>query len=138
MDWKEKCFAALDAEKVFETSEHRTRFKELVDCFSLYPFFTRGLCKCIYLSAWDEEHFCVMLETLTDLSLGRETNTQEMTVKGTDLADENTGRERYMYQLSLCLLDDKPFDLSLGPDATPEVRYLIRRALQVSDIIDAL
>lgn len=81
MSWKEICFAALDREKMFEDSGHSTRFKELFDCYSSYPFFTKGLCKCIYLSAWDEKHFCIMLETLTELALGKERDTKEMSAK---------------------------------------------------------
>ena len=49
MGWKDQCVAALDEEKLFENSEHRTRFLELMDCYGGYPFFTKGLCKCMYL-----------------------------------------------------------------------------------------
>lgn len=72
MSWSDKCIAALAEKKLFENSGHRTRFKELLDCYADYPFFNRGLCKCMYLSAWDEEHFCIMLETLMSMSLGQE------------------------------------------------------------------
>ena len=75
MNWKEQWIAALDKEHLFENSSHRTRFKELLDCFADYPFFTKGLCKCMYLSAWDEEHFCIMLSMLTEMSLEHEKNT---------------------------------------------------------------
>lgn len=138
MDWKEKCFAALDAQKLFENSGHRTRFKELVDCYSGYPFFTRGLCKCIYLSAWDEKHFCVMLETLTDMALGKEKDTEEMSAKGDALAEEQTDDEYYIYLLSISLLNDTPFRLNPGVDMSSETRYIIRRAIQASDVIDQL
>ena len=47
MSFATDCFAALDREKVFENSGHRTRFKELLDCYGGYPFFSKGLCKCI-------------------------------------------------------------------------------------------
>lgn len=43
MKWKDKCFDALDEAGMFENSGHRTRFKELTDCYCNYPFFTRGL-----------------------------------------------------------------------------------------------
>lgn len=138
MNWKEKCFAALDTEKMFEDSGHRTRFKELVDCYSSYPFFSKGLCKCVYLSSWDEPHFCIMLETLTELSLGKETTTREMSIKGDALAEEQTDGEYYVYQLSLAFLDGTPFRLSASPDMTPEIRYIIRRALRAAEIIDNL
>lgn len=138
MNWKEKCFSALNAEKMFESYEHSTRFQELVDCFSGYPFFTKGLCKCIYLSAWDEEHFCIMLETLTDLSLGREKNTDEMREKGDLLAEEQTDGEYYVYHLSNAFLDGKPFDMELPESLDAGFRYIIDRALKASAIIDQL
>lgn len=138
MNWKEKCFAALDTEKMFEDSGHRTRFKELVDCYSGYPFFTKGLCKCVYLSSWDEPHFCMMVETLTELSLGKETTTHEMSIKGDALAEEQTDGEYYVYQLSLAFLDGTPFRLSASSGMTPEIRYIIRRALRAAEIIDNL
>ncbi len=138
MNWKDEYLTALDTEKMFENSGHRTRFKELMDCYGGFPFFTKGLCKCIYLAAWDEEHFNVMLETLTDMSLGRERDNREMLAKGDSLADEHTDGEYYVYQLSISMLGGQPF--TLGPDVelAPEFEYIIRRALQASDVIDQL
>lgn len=138
MNWKKDCFSALDSEKMFENPGHRSRFKELVGCYSGYPFFTKGLCKCIYLSAWDEEHFCIMVETLTELSLGRETDTQEMEIKGDALAEEQSGDEYQVYRLSIAFLTDQ--DYSPAPDCciSPETRHIIDRALHAAKIIDQL
>ena len=47
MNQKDACLFALDKAKLFESSGHRTRFKELMDCYSQFPFFTKGLCKWI-------------------------------------------------------------------------------------------
>lgn len=138
MNWKEICFAALDREKMFEDSGHRTRFKELFDCYRDYPFFTKGLCKCIYLSAWDEKHFCIMLETLTELALGKERDTREMSAKGDSLTEEQTDNEYYIYLLSGALLNNTPYCAELPADLDDGTRYIIRRALRVSDIIDDL
>lgn len=138
MSWKKDCYAALNAEKMFENYSHGTRFRELVDCFSGYPFFTKGLCKCMYLSAWDEEHFCVLLETLTDLSLGKETNTKEMREKGDMLAEEQTDGEFYVYHLSNAFLDGKPFQMELPESLDDSFRYIIERALKAAAIIDSL
>ena len=123
---------------MFEDYSHGTRFRELVDCFSGYPFFTKGLCKCMYLSAWDEEHFCILLETLTDLSLGKETNTKEMREKGDMLAEEQTDGEFYVYHLSNAFLDGKPFQMELPESLDDSFRYIIERALKAAAIIDAL
>lgn len=136
MGWKENCLAALDAAKLFENSGHRTRFKELMDCYSNYPFFTKGLCKCMYLSAWDDEHFAVMLETLMDMSLGREQDTKDMQVKGDALAEERNDGEYYVYLLSGAFLEDKPYILPEDADIPQEIRYIIDRAIRTSAVID--
>ena len=41
MGFKELCIQALDERRLFEDSGHRTRFKELMDCYSDYPFLGR-------------------------------------------------------------------------------------------------
>ena len=82
MSKSELYLVALDQSGLFEDSGHRTRFKELMDCYGHYPFFTKGLCKCMYLSAWDEEHFATILEVLSDLAIGKERDTEEMRIQG--------------------------------------------------------
>jgi len=136
MNWKDAFFTALDSAKMFENSGHKTRFKELLDCYAGYPFFTKGLCKCIYLSAWDDDHFNIMLETLTDMSLGRERDTEEMLIKGDALAEEQTDGEYYVYQLSIAFLEGKPFHLDEKAKLAPEYQYIIDRALLASEVID--
>ena len=88
MSKSEQYLSALDEKGLFVSSGHKTRFKELVDCYGAYPFFTKGLCKCMYLSAWDEEHFAMILEILSDLAIGRERDTQEMRLQGDVLAGQ--------------------------------------------------
>ena len=138
MKWKDECFAALDREKMFENTGHRTRFKELTDCYCSYPFFTRGLFKCMYLSAWDEEHFCIMLEELAEMSLGKEKNTKEMRNKGEIIAEEQKDDEYYVYELSNSFLDDKPFSIDDPAKIRPEIRYIIERAQKAAEIIDQI
>lgn len=138
MNWKSRCLSALDAEKMFEDSKHKTRFKELLDCYSDSPFFTKGLCKCMYLSAWDDSHFLIMLETLTSLSLNMETNTKEMRDDGDSLAEAQKDGEYYVYQLSNAFLDNSPFSLNESADIAPEFRYIIERGLRAAEIIDNL
>ena len=138
MSWSDKCIAALAEKKLFENSGHRTRFKELLDCYADYPFFNRGLCKCMYLSAWDEEHFCIMLETLMSMSLGQERNTDDMRIQGDVLAGDEPTPDYYMYQLSNAFLDGAPFRLSPDADIDPEKRYTIRQALRDAEVIDSI
>lgn len=138
MDWKENCLPALDKEKMFHDSAHRTRFKELMDCYSGFPFFNKGVCKCMYLAAWDDEHFAIMLETLSDMSLGKDRDTTEMSIKGDALAEEQDDSEYYVYRPSLSFLDGRPYQIGVSQDMSHEVRLIIRRALQAAAIIDKL
>ena len=138
MSWKNMCVAALDEEHLFEDSWHMTRFKELVDCYRDYSFFTKGLCKCIYLSAWDEEHFGIMLEMLMSMSLGEETNTGDMRINGDILASEQKDAQVYIYYLSNAFLDDKPFHMDENADIPQDIRYIIRQALKAAEVIDQL
>ena len=92
----------------------------------------------MYLSAWDEEHFCIMLGNLAEMTLGQEKNTKEMQNRGDVLAQEQTDSQYYVYQLSCAFLEDRPFHLDEDAQVDPAVRYIIGQALKASAIIDAL
>ena len=66
MGWKDQCVAALDEEKLFENSEHRTRFLELMDCYGGYPFFTQSDPR----SADDGEILLFQLNSVKDIMWG--------------------------------------------------------------------
>ncbi len=136
MSFKDDYLIALSNAGLFQSSGHRTRFKELMDCYGGYPFFTRGLCKCIFLSAWDEEHFLIMLETLTDMTLGRERDIDEMMIKGDVLAEEQADEQFYIYQLSCAFLSDQPFALPESVKLSPEFQYILDIAQKAAAVID--
>lgn len=138
MNLKDTYLSALDTADLFESSAHRTRFKELLDCFSGYSFFSKGLCKCMYLSAWDDEHFVIILEILNAMALGKDPNTNEMRINGDILAEEQTNGEYYVYLLSNAFLDNKSFHLSENAKIEPENSYIIEQALKASEIIDSI
>ncbi len=138
MSRQEKYLEALNREGLFESPGHRTRFKELMDCYSQYPFFNGGLCKCMYLSAWDEEHFAIILEVLTELALGRERNTEEMRIQGDALAGEHMGGEYHVYQLSNAFLDNREFVLEEGAALSQEFEHIIGQALKAARVIDQI
>lgn len=135
MSKSERYLSALDEMDLFENSGHRTRFKELVDCYGSYPFFSRNLCKCMYLSAWDEEHFATILSILSDLAIGKERNTQEMRLQGDSLAEQEGG-ECYVYQLSNAFLDGREFVLEGIGDVPEEYMYIIRQGIKAGQAID--
>lgn len=136
MSKSDRYLTVLDERGLFENSEHRTRFKELVDCYGEYPFFTKGLCKCMYLSVWDQEHFAIILQVLSDLAIGRERDTEEMRIQGDALAERENGGEYYVYQLSNAFLDGEVFVLEEGAELSDAYMYIIRRALEAEKAID--
>lgn len=90
----------------------------------------------MYLSAWDEEHFAIMLETLTSMSLGRETDTRDMRIQGDTLAEVQPDAEYYVYQLSNAFLDNKPFSLPDNAKLEQTQRHIIEQALKAAAVID--
>lgn len=136
MNWNTNCIQALSDNNLFEDSGHRTRFKEFLDSYSDKPFFSKGLCKCMYLSAWDEEHFMILLRTLNDMCLGKDTDTQEMRFLGGALMDEQQNDESYIYLLSIAFLENSAFQMPEGVILSDRTSYVIRRALDAASVID--
>ena len=136
MKWNEECLKALTHAGLFVDSGHRTRFKELMDCFSDKPFFSKGLCKCMYLSAWDEEHFSILLPTLSNMSLSNDTDTKEMLIIGDSLADEMDNDESYIYRLSISFLDHSDFHIDENIQLSQRTAYVIGQAQKAAAIID--
>lgn len=138
MNWQEKCVTALNAENMFDSSSHKSRFKELLDCYFNYPFFNKGLCKCMYLSAWDDEHFCNLLEMLSNMVLQREKDTTEMSAHGVILSRQQTDSEYYMYQLAVSFLENTPFEPDGDIPIDSKSVSIIGQALKAGEIIDRL
>ena len=116
MRWSDKCMLELTHHNLFENDEHRSRFRDLLECYSEAPFFTKGLCKCMYLSAWDNEHFAVMLDILNAMTINRQNNLDDMKDQGEVLeaAAENGELEdassAEIWKLSNAFLNNKPYD----------------------------
>ena len=92
----------------------------------------------MYLSAWDDVHFVIILEILNAMALGKDPNTNEMRINGDILAEEQTNGEYYVYLLSNAFLDNKSFHLSENAKIEPENRYIIEQAPKASEIIDSI
>ena len=69
MFWNEKCLLELTHHNLFESTANRDRFRELLDCYWTAPFFSKGICKCMYLASWDDIHFAEILSVLNELTI---------------------------------------------------------------------
>lgn len=138
MNWYEKCLLDLSHHKLFENTEHRQRFRDLLTCYYTAPFFTKGLCKCMYLSSWDEEHFIVMLEVLNQMTLEGDKNLNFMKGQGEVLEQQMEGYDAEIFKLSNAFLNNKYYECPDFGDLDPEGVYIIRQALKAADLIDEL
>ena len=123
---------------MFESTEHRARFLDLVSCYYNAPFFSKGLCKCMYLSSWDDEHFIVMLGILNELVIDNVHNTNNMADQGHTLALDSQGYEAEIYKLSTAFLTGQPYEVPDLASMDPDGAYIIRQAILAGKYIDDL
>lgn len=138
MNWNEKCIMELTHHNLFENTEHRMRFRDLLNCYYQFPFFTKGLCKCMYLSSWDDEHFVVMLDILNQMTLEGDKNLHQMKDQGEILELQMEGYEAEVFKLSNAFLNDTAYDVPDLGVMDPEGAHIIRRALLAAQYIDEL
>ena len=143
MNWNDRCLMELTHHNLFETNEHRLRFRDLLSCYSSSPFFTKGLCKCMYLSSWDEEHFAVMLDVLNDMTLEGDKTLRTMKDQGEVMEKEYSKKEcsrkdAEIFRLSNSFLNDTPYQAPDFGIIDPEGAYIIRQAIKAGNYIDEL
>lgn len=130
-----QCLRELENQGLFENSEHRARFLELMACYCSYPFFNKGLCKCMYLSSWDMDHFIQMLDILNNMTLDRSRDVELMKDNGKVLGSNSDGYEKYIFQMCDAFLNDEPYEIPDAPIAE-EGLYIMCRGLEAARIID--
>ena len=145
MKWSEKCMMELTHRNLFENDDHRARFKDLLDCYCDAPFFTKGLCKCMYLSAWDQKQFTQILDVLNEMVIERGNALNLMRDNGMVLEqkarNEGDTAMASILEASKAFLNDVPYDRSRLSDLEvldPETAYIIKRGLLASQCIDDL
>lgn len=130
-----QCLRELENQGLFENGDHRARFSELVSCYCNYPFFNKGLCKCMYLSSWDMEHFIQMLDILNNMTLDKSRDVELMKDNGKVLEYSSDGYDRYIFQMCDAFLNDLPYEIPDVPISEAGL-YIMRRGLQAAQIID--
>ena len=138
MRWDEKCLLELTHHNMFESTEHRNRFREILNCYYMAPFFNKALCKCMYLATWDEDHFADLLGMINLLTIEGAHNLNSMEDEGMALCEQLDGTEAEIYKLSTSFIKHTPYTL---PDFTlidPEGAHIIRQGILASKYIDDL
>ena len=138
MNWNEKCVLELTHHNLFDTTEHRQRFIELLGCYYSASFFTKGLCKCMFLACWDDEHFIEILTMLNDLTINASKNLKAMKDHGDVLIQMSDGVDNEIYRLSASFLSDTYYQLPDFSQMDPDTAHIIRQSLMASRLIDDL
>lgn len=145
MKWTEKCILDLSHHSLFEDDGHRRRFYDLLDCYFEKPFFSKGLCKCMYLSAWDAEHFSILLDTLNSTLIEKDFHLNLMRDQGeilqTEAHEAKDPVSEEMWKLTNSFLNGKTYELSGLAElevSAPESAYIIKRSLAAAKLIDEL
>ena len=107
MAWQEQCLRSLMDAKLFLSAAHMERFKEAWKVLKKQPFCTKGMCKVLFLSAWDQEHYQFFKDTMEEMIARNETDTTYMLEKE-KIAFENTAlSEREMCKLAVAFLEEE-------------------------------
>lgn len=67
MSWEEKCIPALLEQRVFLSPQHFSRFESAFSFLRHQYFFTKGVCKCAILAAWDPKHFKIFMDSMQEM-----------------------------------------------------------------------
>lgn len=145
MRWAEMCILNLSQKELFIDDEHKSRFRELLNCYIDRPFFCKGLCKCMFLAGLDQEHFFVILNILNQTTIEKD-RSLELMKDEIGLLEEQAGREgeegdRLIFRLLSFFLGNRSFDrkdLFNLKEIQPESAAIIRRGLLASEQIDAM
>ena len=138
MNWDEKCVLELSHHNLFESTEQRSRFRVLVNCYYRYPFFTKGLCKCMYMASWDDIHFYEILPMLNDMTIEKTNAIRLMTDWGQKQLRQLSGFDAEAYRLSTSFLTGTYYKLPDFSVMDADDAHIIRQTLLASVLIDEL
>ena len=138
MNWSEKCLLELTHHNMFESADHRLRYRDLLDCFHTAVFFTKSLAKCMYTATWDEYHFAELLITLNEMTIGGDEDCSLIKEQLEINEASSNSSEANIFRLCLCFLNGTHYIEPDYPEIDPEVAHIIKQALQVSVYIDEL
>ena len=127
MRWDEKCLLELTHHNMFESTEHRNRFREILNCYYTAPFFTKGLCKCMYLGTWDDVHYADLMSIINLITIEGTRSLKTMADEGDAMSEQLTGADAAQWTRErLAQLADKYMGAAANTLDPNEVRQLFR------------
>jgi len=127
--WLDKCESALIDSRIFLSHQHITRFQDAFKLIKNQPFINKGLVKCLFLSAWDQEHFNVFMDVIHQLIQNNDTNLDGMIEIGQDYVQRSKASEKLFYAMAVEFL--------LHPDQTPSESLMLKMSASWIGIADS-
>lgn len=128
MAWQDQCLRSLTDAKLFLSTAHMERFKETWKVLKKQPFCTKGICKCLFLSGWDQEHYQFLKDTVEEMIVRQDTDTSYMLEKGRVILGNVALSERELFKLSIEFLEKE--------GQTPDEGCLLRLSHHWVPIVD--
>ncbi|MBS6560571.1 MAG: hypothetical protein KH355_09900 [Clostridiales bacterium] len=139
MRWQDKCVNELLKRNLFLSIVHLERFEQILQRVKEEPFFTKGVCKCLFLLSWEPEKASQVQEILMEMK-DRGESEKEYLVQSAERLFPNEQLEQVMKQLFLEFLTKE--------GETPDENVLLGlsftridigdNALEASRVIDSL
>lgn len=140
MDWRDYCIEELAKHRCFVSAMHKLRFIEMHEMAAAEPFFSKGLCKCLFLAAWDQKDTENMKQILAQMAESGEGNAEQVLSVWHYDSPRVSSNQKAVYELAR--------DFIQKPGETPDESCLIRLskawtamgdcALQASEILDRM
>lgn len=130
MSWEEKCIPALIEQDVFLSPQHFSRFETAFSFLRHQYFFTKGLCKCAVLAAWDPKHFNIFMKAMQETAERRDKNSDIMIAQAKEYSRSADSGLKFFAELYTEFLSK--------PNQTPSENIMLKFSKNWVPLIDSV
>lgn len=128
MSWEEKCIPALLEQRVFLSPQHFSRFETAFSFLRHQYFFTKGVCKCAILAAWDPKHFKIFMDSMQEMVEKKVKDSSCMITQGKLYSKHSDNNMRLFAELYTYFLSN--------PNQTPSENIMLRFSKNWVSLLD--
>ncbi|MDY4670035.1 MAG: hypothetical protein SO415_08610 [Oliverpabstia sp.] len=129
MSWEEKCIPALLEQRVFLSPQHFSRFEAAFSFLRHQYFFTKGVCKCAVLAAWDPKHFEIFMDSMQEMVERKEKDSSYMIAQGKLYSKHSDNNMRLFAKLYT--------DFLSNPNQTPSENIMLKFSKNWVPLLDS-
>lgn len=130
MNWEEQCVPALVEQRVFLSPQHFSRFETAFGFLRNQRFFTKGLCKCAVLAAWDQKNFMTFMDVMHQMEEQKVTNAAPLVEYARNLIQDPDPSMSLFARLSV--------DFLTKPNQTPSETIILKLSKAWVPLMDSV